>query len=243
MDLLLICLPASTEPQMLTDPYSLLTKEEITRQIESGGQSVAAVLCCVGKEFPLHESRTDFIEDIVGLVALTGNAWTSKLSKQVTILMLAEYLGEDQMLALVYGSFRAACALEEPSTGELDGSDPQRRLALLEPILPCGDTPPGFMGYAVNMVDPDEHHVYTRTSASDGLRETLFYRLFGKLQVYRIREDVIEAHACTKHCSISLDGEILKENGVICLGHWNPTICFPVVGQVDMVPFSESTEN
>ncbi|XP_031267302.1 protein DEFECTIVE IN MERISTEM SILENCING 3-like [Pistacia vera] len=86
---------------------------------------------------------------------------------------------------------KLAYAKPGPSTGELDGSDPQRRLALLEPILPCGDTPPGFMGYAVNMVDLDEHHVYTRTSASDGLRETLFYRLFGKLQVYRIRQDVI----------------------------------------------------
>ncbi|KAJ0015028.1 hypothetical protein Pint_20840 [Pistacia integerrima] len=108
MDLLLICLPTSIEPHILTDPYSLLTKEKITRRIESGGQSAAAVLCCVGKEFPPHESRTDFIEDIVGLVALIGKAWTIKLSR-----MLAEYLGEDEMLALVCRSFRAACALEE----------------------------------------------------------------------------------------------------------------------------------
>ncbi|KAJ0103640.1 hypothetical protein Patl1_05163 [Pistacia atlantica] len=230
-------LQASTERHILTDPYSLLTKEEITRRIESRGQSAAAVLYCVGKEFPLHESRTDFLEDIVGLVALIGRAWTSKLSR-----MLAEYLGEDQMLALVCRSFRAACALEEPYTGALDGSDPQRWLALPEPILPCGDTPPGFMGYAVNMVDLDEHHVCTRTDAGDGLRETLLYQLFGELQVYRTREDMIEARACIKHGAISLDGGILKENGLICLGHWNPTICFPVVGQVDMLPSSEITE-
>ncbi|XP_031249476.1 structural maintenance of chromosomes flexible hinge domain-containing protein GMI1-like isoform X2 [Pistacia vera] len=267
-------LQASTERQILTDPYSLLTKEEITRRIESRGQSAAAVLYCVCKKFPLHESRTDFIEDIVGLVALIGRAWTSKLSR-----MLAEYLGEDQMLALVCRSFRAACALEEyekngeinytlglhgkaaergksivgrflvicledmrPYTGALDGSDPQRWLALPEPILPCGDTPPGFMGYAVNMVDLDEHHVCTRTDAGDGLRETLLYQLFGELQVYRTREDMIEARACIKHGAISLDGGILKENGLICLGHWNPTICFPVVGQVDMLPSSEITE-
>ncbi|KAJ0024579.1 hypothetical protein Pint_07527 [Pistacia integerrima] len=227
-------LQASTEPHILTDPYSLLTKEEITRRIESRGQSVAAVLCCVGKEFPLQELRTDFIEDIVSLVALIGRAWTSKLSR----------------------SFRAACALEEyekngevnythgkaAERGELDGSDPQRRLALPETILPCGDTPPGFMGYAVNMVDLDEHYVYTRTDAGDGLRETLFYRLFGELQVYRTREDMIEARACIKHGAISLDGGILKENGLICLGRWNPTICFPVVGQVDMLPSLESIE-
>ncbi|KAJ0079119.1 hypothetical protein Patl1_23622 [Pistacia atlantica] len=81
MDLLLICLPTSIEPHILTDPYSLLTKEKITRRIESGGQSAAAVLCCVGKEFPPHESRIDFIEDIVGLVALIGKAWTIKLSR------------------------------------------------------------------------------------------------------------------------------------------------------------------
>ncbi|XP_031249144.1 LOW QUALITY PROTEIN: structural maintenance of chromosomes flexible hinge domain-containing protein GMI1-like [Pistacia vera] len=252
-------LQASTEPHILTDPYSLLTKEEITRRIESRGQSVAAVLCCVGKEFPLQELRTDFIEDIVSVVALIGRAWTGKLSR-----MLAECLGEDQMLALVCRSFRAACALEEyeksgdvnythglhgkaaergkPYTGELDGSDPQRRLALPEPILPYGDTPPGFMGYAVNMVDLDEHYVTQGTDAGDGLRETLFYRLFGELQVYRTREDMIEARACIKHGAISLDGGILKENGLICLGRWNPTICFPVVGQVDMLPSLESTE-
>lgn len=107
-----------------------------------------------------------------------------------------------------------------PYTGELDGSDPQRRLVLPKPILPCGDTPPGFMGHAVNMVDLEEHHVYIRTDAGDGLRETLFYRLFGELQVYRTREDMIEARACIKHGAISLDGGILKENGFICLGHW-----------------------
>ncbi|XP_031277644.1 uncharacterized protein LOC116136068 [Pistacia vera] len=86
MDLLLICLPTSIEPHILTDPYSLLTKEKITRPIESGGQSAAAVLCCVGKEFPPHESRTDFIEDIVGLVALIGKAWTIKLSRLMVAL-------------------------------------------------------------------------------------------------------------------------------------------------------------
>ncbi|KAJ0035517.1 hypothetical protein Pint_25582 [Pistacia integerrima] len=42
-------LQALTEPHILTDPSSSLTKEEITRQIESGGQSAAAVLCCVAE--------------------------------------------------------------------------------------------------------------------------------------------------------------------------------------------------
>ncbi|XP_044505503.1 structural maintenance of chromosomes flexible hinge domain-containing protein GMI1 isoform X4 [Mangifera indica] len=263
-------LQASTEPHILSDPY-WLTKEEMSRQIQSKGQSASAVLCCGG---PLHESRTDFMEDIVGVVALIGKAWTRNLSR-----ILAEYLGEDQMLALVCRSFRAACALEEyerngeidfslglhgkaaahgksivgrflvicledirPYTGELDGSDPQRRLVLPDPILPCGNDPPGFMGYAVNMVDLDEVHVYTRTDAGHGLRETLFYRLFSELQVYRTREDMIEARACIKQGAVSLDGGILKENGFISLGNGNPTICFPVVGHVELLPSSASME-
>lgn len=73
-------LPVSTEHHILSDPY-LLTKGEMTRRIQSRVQSASAVLCCVGKEVPLHESRTNFIEDIIGVVALTGKAWTSKLTR------------------------------------------------------------------------------------------------------------------------------------------------------------------
>lgn len=68
------------------------------------------------------------------------------------------------------------------------------------------------------MVNLDGHHMHIRTSAGNGLRETLLYRLFGKLQVYKTRKDMIEAHTCIRHGAVSLDGGILKEDGIISLG-------------------------
>lgn len=68
------------------------------------------------------------------------------------------------------------------------------------------------------MVNLDDHHMHIRTSAGNGLRETLLYRLFGELQVYKTRKDMIEARTCIRHGAVSLDGGILKENGIISLG-------------------------
>ncbi|KAK4835638.1 hypothetical protein QYF36_012364 [Acer negundo] len=118
---------------------------------------------------------------------------------------------------------------KSPYTGLINGSDLQRRLALPDPILPSSNVPLGFLGYAVNMVNLDGHHLRTMTLAGYGLRETLFYRLFGKLQIYGTCEYMIQARACIKYGAVSLDGGILRENGIISLGHGNPEICFPVV--------------
>lgn len=104
-------------------------------------------------------------------------------------------------------------------TGEVDESDPQRRLALPDPILCSGNTPSGFIGYAVNMINLDVHRLRFKTRSGNGLRETLFYRLFGELQVYGTRQHMIEARASIKHGAVSLDGGILRENGIISLGY------------------------
>ncbi|KAL9436957.1 hypothetical protein AB3S75_022908 [Citrus x aurantiifolia] len=247
--------------QVSVEPYSLMTKEEIIRRIKSIYQSAASVICCSTKEFLCSKPRSNFMEDVVGPVALIGAVCTNKLSRT-----LAEYLGEHQMLALVCRSFEAAFALEKyeqdgtidrkcalhataaalgksidgrylviclegirPYSGKFGSNDPQRKLALPAPTLPKGNIPAGFVGYAVNMVNLDDHHMHIRTSAGNGLRETLLYRLFGKLQVYKTRKDMIEAHTCIRHGAVSLDGGILKEDGIISLGCGNPTICFPIV--------------
>ncbi|KAH9724081.1 Structural maintenance of chromosomes flexible hinge domain-containing protein GMI1 [Citrus sinensis] len=236
--------------QVSVEPYSLLTKEEIIRRIKSIYQSAASVICCSTKEFLYSKPRSNFMEDVVGPVALIGTVCTNKLSRT-----LAEYLGEHQMLALVCRSFEAAFALEKyeqdgtidrkcalhataaalgksidgrylviclegirPYSGKFGSNDPQRKLALPAPTLPKGNIPAGFVGYAVNMVNLDDHHMHIRTSAGNGLRETLLYRLFGKLQVYKTRKDMIEAHTCIRHGAVSLDGGILKEDGIISLG-------------------------
>ncbi|KAK1285121.1 hypothetical protein QJS10_CPB20g01825 [Acorus calamus] len=103
-----------------------------------------------------------------------------------------------------------------PYTGRLEDSNQSRKLALPHPCLPCGKPPPGFIGYAVNMINLDVHHLNTRTAAGHGLRETLYYRLFGDLQVYETRAHMKEADACIKqHGAVSLDGGIKRGNEIM----------------------------
>ncbi|KAL6127231.1 hypothetical protein ACLB2K_075272 [Fragaria x ananassa] len=109
----------------------------------------------------------------------------------------------------------------------------QGKLALPDPVLPSGMAPDGFLGYAVNMVDLDSHHIHTVTSAGHGLRETVLYCLLGELQVYKTREDMLAARACIKHGAISLDGGILKQNGVTSFGVGNVEIRFPVAENLE----------
>ncbi|EOY23564.1 Gamma-irradiation and mitomycin c induced 1, putative isoform 1 [Theobroma cacao] len=253
-------LQASLEPNLIDNLDSLSTKEEMMIRIKERDHSAASVLCSLAQKLPFQEPWMDVIEGLVGVVALLGTVCTSKLSR-----ILAEYLGEDQMLAVVCKSYTAARALEKyehngkvdwklglhaeatalgksisgrflvvcledirPYPGLIEVSDPQRKLALPDPRLPTGNTPPGFIGYAVNMVNIDHPHLENLTTAGHGLRETLFYRLFSKLQVYETREHMENARACIKHSAISLDGGILRKNGIISLGYRNPEIHFPV---------------
>ena len=89
-------------------------------------------------------------------------------------------------------------------TGEL-GNDPERKLSLPDPILPSGNPPSSYLGYAVNMINLDVEHLETRTETSQSLRETLFYCLFGELQVYETREYMKMAKACIMLQLLNID--------------------------------------
>lgn len=91
---------------------------------------------------------------------------------------------------------------------------------MTDPILPNGEPPPGFLGYAVNMIDIDVQFREWRTASGHGLRETLFYRLFGELQVYKNRQYMSRADSCIRDGAVSLDGGIKRGNGVLSLGYW-----------------------
>lgn len=106
-----------------------------------------------------------------------------------------------------------------PYTEGFEDTDPQRKLNIPNPTLPTGEVPSGFLGYAVNMVDLEPHYLVTRTMAGHGLRETLFYCLFGELQVYQTREDMKKACFYARDGAVSLDGGIMKGNGVISFGY------------------------
>lgn len=254
-------LQASAEYDSFNSHRGYLSKKEsVMRCIEKKDKSAAAFFCNLSREIPFQDPLSQLMKDIVGVVALLATVRINPLGR-----MLAEYLGEDQMLAVVCRSYEAASKLEKyewdgkvdrehalyavaktfgkpindrflviclenirPYIGGFQDNDPQRKLNIPNPILPTGEMPPGFLGYAVNMVDLESHHLLTRTTAGHGLRETLFYCLFGELQVYQTREDMKKACFYARHGAVSLDGGIMKGNGVISFGCREPQIWFPV---------------
>ncbi|KAF5771445.1 hypothetical protein HanRHA438_Chr14g0682641 [Helianthus annuus] len=118
------------------------------------------------------------------------------------------------------GRFNVICLenLRRPYVGEFIPDDPQKRLALLKPKLPNGESPQGFLGFAVNMIQLDSAHLISLTSDGHGLRETLFYNLFSGLQVYSTRAHMLQALPFLSHGAISLDGGLVRSNGVIVFG-------------------------
>lgn len=127
------------------------------------------------------------------------------------------------------GRFQVIC-LENlrQYSGEFVANDPQMRLDLLKPELPDGGSPPGFLGFAVNMINIDTDNLSCLTATGNGLRETLFYNLFSRLQVYKTREDMLQALPCIKDGAVSLDGGMIKRSGIFALGcRANINVKFP----------------
>ncbi|CAL0318893.1 unnamed protein product [Lupinus luteus] len=240
----------NVEPQNLSSNTITLTKEELKLKIERMENTAASVLSLCSLSGYRKQPKC-FRDDIIGLVVLCGTVQSPDLSR-----ILAEYLGEDKMLAVICRSFDAACSLESykqngavdlegglhaeaatlgkaicnrflvfcledirPYAGCVEENDPQRKLALPDPILTNGKTPAGFIGYAVNMVELDTNHLQISTASGHGLRETVLFSLFRKLQVYETRESMMAACDCIEDDAVSLDGGILRENGLLSLGY------------------------
>lgn len=105
-----------------------------------------------------------------------------------------------------------------PYVGGFVADNPQRKLALPKPQLPNGECPHGFIDYAVNMINLDKRNLLSLTTGGHGLRETLFYSLFSRLQVYKTRAEMLLAIPCINGGAVSLDGGMIKECGVFALG-------------------------
>ena len=97
-------------------------------------------------------------------------------------------------------------------------NDAQKKLALAKPRLPNGDCPAGFIDYAVNMIHLDSSNISFITATGNGLRETLFYSFFSRLQIYKTRNDMLLALPCINDGALSLDGGMIKKNGMFALG-------------------------
>ncbi|XP_071686179.1 structural maintenance of chromosomes flexible hinge domain-containing protein GMI1 [Rutidosis leptorrhynchoides] len=243
--------------------YGSPTKNEIEARIESKTDTAAAFVLKLLKQLS-SEFRRGVMGNIIGVVALLGTTPTFELSRifaeylgdqilgvvcksyqDVSLLetyeangqlnrthalhMLARELGQS-----INGRYLVLC-IEDIRACTVD-KDLQGKLLLPDPTFPDGSTPQGFVGYAVNLIDIDVDHLNTKTDAGCGLRETLFYRLFGETQVYKTREHMKNAIPCIKDGAVSLDGGILRGNGVTSIGCLEPDIIFPVVPARNRVP-------
>ncbi|XP_044505582.1 protein DEFECTIVE IN MERISTEM SILENCING 3-like isoform X2 [Mangifera indica] len=231
--------------------FSLQSEEETTGQILQHEKSAAGVFCKLKTRHGSQASHLQSTKDVLGIVASLGIVEDENLSR-----IFSEYLGLDNMLAIVCKTYEGVKALEtydqegyiikssglhglgasigrtiddrflviclenlRPFAGEFVVDDPQRRLDILKPRLPNGESPPGFLGFAVNMIDVESKNLFCVTASGYGLRETLFYNLFSRLQVYRTRAEMLLALPLISDGALSLDGGIIRSTGVFYLGN------------------------
>lgn len=139
----------------------------------------------------------------------------------------------------INGRFVVIC-LEDlrPFVGGFVADDPQKKLALPKPRLPNGECPPGFLDYAVNMIHLDSKYLSFLTPCGFGLRETLFYGIFSRLQIYKTRTEMLLALPCIRDGALSLDGGMIKKCGMFALGSRKEVgVKFPLIsGESDVPP-------
>ncbi|KAE8723187.1 Protein DEFECTIVE IN MERISTEM SILENCING 3 [Hibiscus syriacus] len=193
-----------------------------------GVQTMLAIVC---KTFEGVKALETFNKDgcidktsgLHGIAASIGRSLDGRfiviclesLRSRLLYLFLIKILFIDDILNRVFYSFAASC---RPYAGDFVADDPQRRLDLLKPRLPNGECPAGFLGFAVNMIHVDSSNLSFVTASGEGLRETLFYNMFSCLQVYRTRAEMVLALPCISEGAVSLDGGIIRSNGVFSLG-------------------------
>ena len=98
----------------------------------------------------------------------------------------------------------------------VDETHPQKLLNM----GPIDKRPKGSQGYAVNMIQLDQEQLATRISRHHGLRESLFFKLFGFLEVFDTTENMMNAestHSLTSS-ALSLDGGLIRAKNVVELG-------------------------
>ncbi|PNT70225.1 protein DEFECTIVE IN MERISTEM SILENCING 3 isoform X2 [Brachypodium distachyon] len=162
------------------------------------------------------------IENMLGLVCKTydGVKLLETYDKEGTIDKTCGIHGLSRSIGKFLDGRFTVFSLENmrPFPGDVMIDDPQRWLMLHKPRLPSGESPPGFLNFAVNMIQLDQAYLSYLTRNGQGLRETLFYSLFSHLQVYETTADLRHAIPFINDGAISLDGSILRPNGSFCLG-------------------------
>ncbi|KAG8045462.1 hypothetical protein GUJ93_ZPchr0008g12260 [Zizania palustris] len=207
-------------------------------------KTAAGIICQLKVRHYQQVSKMSLMKDVLGIVASMGKVNDDNLSR-----ILSEFLGLDNMLGVVCKTYDGVKSLDwkisgwkvhclcleniRPFSGDFMVNDPQRKLVLHKPRLPNGECPPGFLGFAVNMIHLDLTNLSCLTAGGHGLRETLFYCLFSHLQVYKTRAELRDAIPLINDGAVSLDGGILRPNGSFCLGNRTSLgVKFPVTANL-----------
>ncbi|KAL0403237.1 UNVERIFIED_CONTAM: protein DEFECTIVE IN MERISTEM SILENCING 3 [Sesamum radiatum] len=204
------------------DPALVKSEEETIDHILKHEKSAAALLSRMKSQAEALSSDHSLTKDVIvvcktyeGVKALEAYNKEGSIDKSSGLHAFAASIGRplaDRFLVICLEDIR-------PYSGEIIDDDPQRKLTLLKPRLANGEHPPGFLGFAVNMITIDSTNLYCFSKNGHSLRETLFYHLFSDLQVYRSREDMLNALSCIRNGAISLDGGMIRSRGVFSLGH------------------------
>ncbi|XP_071732605.1 protein DEFECTIVE IN MERISTEM SILENCING 3-like isoform X2 [Rutidosis leptorrhynchoides] len=257
---------SSTAPMIVDEDLSQMQSENATiESIMKYEKSAAAIFCMLKRQKNQAAHIKDIIGVVATLGKVNDDNFSRLLSEYVgmDIMMILVCMTYDGVKGLVTydneggintstGFYGLAAAVGQtlegrinviclenlrPYVGEYLPNDPQRRLDIAEPRLPNGETPPGFIGFAVNMIHMDNAHLFHLTHDGNGLRETLFYKLFSQLQVYKTRNEMLQALPFINDGAISLDGGIIKSNGVFCLGtREEMDVKFPITSGVSYLP-------
>ncbi|KAF7830719.1 protein DEFECTIVE IN MERISTEM SILENCING 3 isoform X1 [Senna tora] len=150
-----------------------------------------------------------------GVIALENYDVQSSIDKSFGLHGIGASIGkplDERFLVICLESLR-------PYAGNFVLDDPQKKLDLLCPRLPNGEFPDGFLGFAVNMINIDASNLSGMTPNGDGLRETLFFNLFSRLQIYKTRAEMMKAVPFISHGALSLDGGMMRSSGVFSLGN------------------------
>ncbi|XP_020678095.1 protein DEFECTIVE IN MERISTEM SILENCING 3 isoform X2 [Dendrobium catenatum] len=209
------------------------SEKQTLDHIQQLDETAAGIICQVKDQHGSVASTLRCTKDIVGIVASLGKVKDEELSRNTGLHGIAPTIGRTMK-----GRFHVFCLQSfRPFVGEFLSDDPQKKLALMNPRLPNGKLPPGFLGFAVNMISLDDIHLSCVTVDGYGLRETLFFNLFSRLQVYKSRADMLSAQPFITDGAVSLDGGMIRGCGLFCLGDRNEIkVQFPLVDSKPSIP-------
>ncbi|KAF9667330.1 hypothetical protein SADUNF_Sadunf15G0011600 [Salix dunnii] len=229
---------SSTLPNNENNAHSSNQSEDETmEQILQHEKSAAGILCRLKTNHGTQISHPSCTNDVLGVVATLGKVDDDNLGS-----LFSEYLGVETMLAIVCKTYEGVKALETYNNEGhinkdfgLHGLSASIGKELDGPIVVnlCWMTHKGgLISLSQNYQTGNAH-----LGSGYGLRETLFYNLFSRLQVYKTRKDMVLAIPCISDGAISLDGGMMKGTGIFSLGNRNNVdVRFPKLSVASTLP-------